>query len=102
MICPDCQQENPSGARFCNSCGAALAASIQGEGPAAPTFFAEGRYRVERKLGEGGKGIVFLCQDTVLGRRVAIKLIKDAVMDPESLARSSGRSSPWPNWSIPT
>ena len=30
---------------------------------------------------------MFLCQDTVLGRRVAIKLIKDAVMDPESLAR---------------
>ena len=37
---------------------------------------------MEPKLGEGGKGIVFLCQDTVLGRRVAVKLIKDAVMDP--------------------
>ncbi len=77
-----CQKENPGGARFCSSCGAALTASVQNDGPAGPTSFAEGRYRVEPKLGEGGKGIVFLCQDTVLGRRVAVKLIKDAVMDP--------------------
>ena len=49
--------------------------------------FVDGRYVVERKLGEGGKGIVFLCQDTTLGRRVAIKLIKEEVMDPDSLAR---------------
>ena len=52
-----------------------------------PASFVDGRYLVERKLGEGGKGIVFLCQDTTLGRKVAIKLIKEEVMDPDSLAR---------------
>lgn len=26
QICPQCKSENPSGARFCNHCGAALAA----------------------------------------------------------------------------
>ena len=31
-----------------------------------------GRYRIERKLGAGGAGEVFLCRDTVLERFVAL------------------------------
>ena len=49
--------------------------------------FQGSRYQVIRKLGEGGKGIVFLCQDTALARRVAIKLIKEEVLDSEGLLR---------------
>ena len=51
------------------------------------TSFQGNRYQVLRKLGEGGKGIVFLCQDTVLNRRVAIKLIKEEVLDADGLLR---------------
>ncbi|MBI4338432.1 MAG: DUF2791 family P-loop domain-containing protein [Chloroflexi bacterium] len=86
MQCPSCKQEVPQ-SRFCGNCGAPLALAAPAA-PSLPTAFGEGgRYRVERKLGEGGKGIVFLCQDTVLGRRVAVKLIKGEGMDSESLAR---------------
>ena len=51
------------------------------------TSFQGGRYQVLQKLGEGGKGIVFICQDEVLGRKVAIKLLKEEVLDSEGLLR---------------
>ena len=35
-----------------------------------------GRYEITRELGHGGMGAVFLAEDPVIGRRVAIKLIR--------------------------
>ena len=44
--------------------------------PAQPTSFSNGRYEVKRFLGEGGKKMVYLANDTTLDREVAFALIK--------------------------
>ena len=51
-----------------------------------PKSFSDGRYVVIKKLGEGGKGIVFKCTDKMLGRTVALKMIKTS-LDEETGSR---------------
>ena len=40
-----------------------------------PPHIIAGRYRVEREVGRGGMGSVWLCQDQRLGREVAVKQV---------------------------
>ena len=46
------------------------------------------RYELEALLGRGGMGEVFLCKDPVIGRKVAMKQIREGVdLDPEARRR---------------
>lgn len=62
---------------------------------AQPASFANGRYTVNRFLGEGGKKKVFLAHDNTLDRDVAYALIKTEGLDDISRQRIPVRRRPW-------
>ena len=57
------------------------------DGPAAGETFA-GRYRILAELGTGAMGTVYLAEHLVMGRRTAIKVLRESIArDPEAVAR---------------
>jgi serine/threonine protein kinase len=43
------------------------------------------RYRVERLLGAGGMGAVYAARDTILDKRVALKILHKEIADDENM-----------------
>lgn len=87
ISCPQCGHTNRPGARFCGSCGGALAATVhitQPTGLLSASAIIGGRYRVTGKLGQGGMAAVYQAEDTRLrGKICAIKEMSDALLaDP--------------------
>ena len=83
MFCPGCGTENTSSSSFCLACGRALTQTkpeetptvYQGGSPLTLGLILEsGRHRIERLLGAGGMGTVYLAFDLELEREVAIKV----------------------------
>lgn len=84
--CPSCDHPNREGARFCDSCGAALVSGASDD-TAEPQSFAEGRYEVLRFLGEGARKRVYLATDRRLDRQVAVAIVKTDGLDEIGLQR---------------
>ena len=91
LQCAQCGSANAEGARFCNQCAAPLSGpppplsepvvALLAAPVPAPASVANGRYELVRLLGEGGKKLVYLSKDGLLGRDVALALIKADGLD---------------------
>ena len=101
VTCPKCRSENPETLKFCGECGTHLSSlgdirsevtetlrtSVR-ELTTGSTF--AGRYQVIEELGHGGMGRVYKVQDTKIGEKIALKLIRpEAGLDKQSLERFS-------------
>jgi serine/threonine-protein kinase len=96
MECLKCHTPLPDGSKFCYACGADVtgggtmrtdSSGIEGLMQKLQRLV-EGKYKVERMLGKGGMGAVFLAHDLTLEREVAIKVLPpDISMDAQIVKR---------------
>ncbi|MBE3562077.1 MAG: protein kinase, partial [Ktedonobacteraceae bacterium] len=69
--CPRCGRARTAGKKFCGGCGYSFTGNLQrGQ-------VLNGRYRIEQIIGQGGMGVVYLAEDTLLKRKVVTKTLLD-------------------------
>ncbi|HEY3446139.1 MAG TPA: protein kinase [Myxococcales bacterium] len=84
-LCPNCQSELPPGADLCPRC--TTADPKPAKDPRCGKVVG-GRYRIKRKLGQGGMGVVYEAEHVEVGQKVAIKFLHAGFSnDPEVVRR---------------
>jgi len=84
-LCPTCGNQWPDEQKFCPNDGSAL--KTAGGRDLVGSVIA-GNYHIEKKLGEGGMGTVYLGQHVKMGRKSAIKVMTQSMAhDPDAIAR---------------
>ncbi len=96
MYCENCGKPLEEHSQFCSRCGRPSPKNAHGQRePFEPTFIPvrlddvlEGKWKLEKKIGEGGMGTVYLATDLQLDRPVAIKILASSLVgDQEVVTR---------------
>src|SRR4051812_5965224 len=74
--CLTCETTYPEDVAFCPKDGTALGDRLL-----------ENRYRILSKLGQGGMGTVYIAEHVALGKRVAVKVLKEEVSRDPAMAK---------------
>ena len=85
-ICPQCGTEYELDQSFCPKDGSTLRAQ-NAAGDLVGSIIAD-RYRVTKKLGEGGMGTVYLAEHVKMGRKSAVKVMNPGMVnDADAISR---------------
>lgn len=93
LNCPHCSQPLEANSTHCAKCGKAAltGAPVHRDGDE-PTMVRvrlddvlDGKWRLEKKIGEGGMGTVYLARDLQLDRAVAVKLLSPTLVGDEEI-----------------
>ena len=99
--CPRCNEEFPATTRFCPNDGSTLVSQKTGTDLVGQVL--AGRYEIQRLIGEGGMGRVYLAEQLRMGRRCALKVMHPALstrrrrrrpIHPRSAQRQPHHASP--------
>jgi len=112
MICPKCGREFPDDTRFCPVDGGTLergaspsapttverAVKVPAEDPSDPNDELIGRrlfgdYIIQKKLGEGGMGSVYLCSNEGIDQQIAVKVLHGHAAQSEELVQRFNREA---------
>jgi serine/threonine-protein kinase len=88
-FCPRCGTRFLAGEPFCPHDGSATQElPDEPQVDSLPGTIVDGRYKIEKRIGEGGMGIVYAATHAMLGKKLALKVLRGEVArDPDVVQR---------------